>query len=114
MFFSVITTRPQGYLGEFDSGDYQQLLLRDLKASEALSYARKLTAVRLGEDDDTRRKVDNRLSDATEAPETSRLMRTPLQVTIMALLLEHRERVPSDRYQLFHAYFDTIYTREAN
>jgi hypothetical protein len=110
----VITTRPQGYLGEFGSRDYQQVLLRDLKTREALSYAHKLTAVRLGEDPDTRRKVDNRLSDATKAPETSRLMRTPLQVTIMTLLLEHRERVPSDRYQLFHAYFDTIYTREAN
>ena len=110
----VITTRPQGYLGEFGSADYQQLLLRDLEASEALSYARKLTAVRLGEDADTRKKVDDRLSEATKEPETSRLMRTPLQVTIMALLLERRQRVPSDRYQLFHAYFNTIYTREAN
>ena len=110
----IITTRPQGYLGEFGSEDYQQLLLRDLEAPEALSYARKLTAVRLEEDPDLRRQVDNRLSDATMAPQTSRLMRTPLQVTIMTLLLERRQRVPSDRYQLFHAYFDTIYAREAN
>ena len=110
----LITTRPQGYLGEFGSSDYQQLLLRDLEASEALSYARKLTAVRLGEDADTRKKVDDRLSEATKELETSRLMRTPLQVTIMALLLERRQRVPADRYQLFHAYFNTIYTREAN
>ena len=110
----VIKARPQGYLGEFGSGDYLQLLLRDLEASEALSYAQKLTAVRLREDADTRKKVDDRLSEATKEPETSRLMRTPLQVTIMALLFKRRERVPSDRYQLFHAYFNTIYAREAN
>jgi hypothetical protein len=110
----VVTTRPQGYLGEFGTEDYRQVSLRDLETAEALSYARKLTAVRLGDDPDMQRQVDSRLSSATKASETSRLMRTPLQVTIMTLLLERRQRVPSDRYQLFNAYFDTIYAREMN
>jgi hypothetical protein len=110
----IITTRPQGYLGEFGSEDYREVRLRDLKASEALSYSHMLTTVRLGEDPETLRQVNKRIAEATNAPETSRLMRTPLQTTIMTLLLERRQRVPSDRYQLFHAYFDTIYAREAN
>ena len=40
-------------------------------------------------------------------------MGTPLQVTIMTLLLERRPRPPQDRHGLFEAYFDTIYSREA-
>lgn len=110
----VITTRPQGYFGEFASDNYRQLLLRDLEAPEALSYAHKLTATLLAEDPDMRRQVDTLLSDATKASDTARLMRTPLQVAIMTLLLERRPRLPSDRYQLFHAYFDTIYALEAD
>src|SRR5690606_20116164 len=41
-----------------------------------------------------------------------RLMQTPLQVTIMSLLLEGRPRVPQDRYSLFESYYQTIYDRE--
>ena len=110
----VITTRPQGYLGEFGSEDYTKLVLRDLNRPEALAYAHKLTAESLRHDPDREREVNNRISLAIQAPETSRLMQTPLQITIMTLLLEHRQRVPSDRYQLFHTYFETIYSREAN
>ena len=110
----VITTRPQGYLGEFGSEDYRQIRLLDLEGFEALSYARKLTSFRLKDDLDMREQVDNRITAASRAAETSRLMRSPLQITIMTLLLERRQRVPSDRYQLFNAYFETIYAREAN
>nr|WP_157553963.1 hypothetical protein [Herbidospora sakaeratensis] len=110
----VITTRPQGYLGEFRSADYRTVQLSDLEPDEALSYARKLTALRLGDDPDLEQQVNHRLAESTKESETSRLMRTPLQVTIMTLLLERRQRVPANRYQLFHAYFDTIYARELN
>jgi hypothetical protein len=110
----VVTTRPQGYLGEFGGQDYRQLQLRDLSIREALLYARRVVRVRLGSDPDLEKQVNQRLTEAARAAETSRLMRSPLQVTIMTLLLQRRQRVPADRYQLFHAYFDTIYARESN
>ncbi|MFF4190973.1 NACHT domain-containing protein [Nonomuraea sp. NPDC001831] len=110
----IVTTRPQGYTGEFGAEDYQQVDLVPLKTKAALAYAQRLTSVRLSEDSDFRQKVQDRLLQASAEPETSRLMRTPLQVTIMTLLLERRQRAPHDRYQLFNAYFDTIYARETN
>jgi hypothetical protein len=42
----------------------------------------------------------------------SRLMKTPLQVLIMAIILERIGNLPADRYQLFWRYFDTIHDRE--
>jgi hypothetical protein len=41
-------------------------------------------------------------------------MTTPLQVTIMSLLLERRVRAPQDRYALFDGYYSAIYEREVN
>jgi hypothetical protein len=50
---------------------------------------------------------------AAESPLTARLMRTPLQVTIMSLLLERLPRPPQERHALFDAYYETVYAREA-
>lgn len=108
----VVTTRPQGYNGELGKEDYEWLDLLPLQTDDALSYAERLTAARLDEAPDMRDKVRTRLQEAAADPDTSRLMTTPLQVTIMTLLLERRQRAPADRYQLFDAYFNTIYARE--
>lgn len=112
--FVVVTTRPQGYTGEFGTEDYEHLELLDLDGEAAIAYGRRLTAARLSEDPDLQDRVNERLVQAAADPDTTRMMRTPLQVTIMALLLERRQRIPADRYQLFNAYFETIYARETN
>lgn len=41
-------------------------------------------------------------------------MVTPLQVTIMTLLLARRISLPESKHELFHSYFSTIYEREMN
>jgi hypothetical protein len=110
----VATTRPQGYAGEFGAEEYERLDLMPLDANAAMTYAHRLTAARFHDNDELRQQVQTRLQEATVNPDSSRLMTTPLQVTIMALLLERRQRAPHDRYQLFDAYFDTIYARETN
>ncbi|MEU8092920.1 NACHT domain-containing protein [Micromonospora chalcea] len=108
----VATTRPQGYNAEFDESNYKHLFLKDLSSVQAADFASKLAGVRLADDPDTQRNVIDRVKEAAEDPLTARLMRTPLQVTIMSLLLENRPRVPQDRYGLFAAYYHTIYSRE--
>ena len=108
----VATTRPRGYAGEFTSEQYKHLQLIDLRPDEALSYARRLADVRHGEDPDVHRNVLERIAEAADEDLTARMMRTPLQVTIMSLLLEGRSRVPQDRHGLFDSYYNTIYSRE--
>jgi predicted NACHT family NTPase len=110
----VVTTRPQGYAGEFGAEDYQRLDMQPLPADKAVECAKRLGQQRLGHDDDLREKVLQRVVDASRGRDTSRLLKTPLQVAIMQLLLERRQRAPHGRYQLFDAYFTAIYAREQN
>ncbi|WP_244367538.1 NACHT domain-containing protein [Micromonospora echinofusca] len=108
----IATTRPQGYSAEFSPDRYQHLHLMQLTSEQAEAFARKLADVRLADDPDAHANVLARISEAAEDPLTARLMVTPLQVTIMSLLLEGRARVPQDRYTLFADYYRTIYSRE--
>ncbi|MFD6376380.1 NACHT domain-containing protein [Streptomyces albidoflavus] len=112
--FLVGTTRPQGYNGEFHTGDYERIELAELSLPDALSYAAKLTAARHNDDPEMFEQVAKRIAAAADEPATARLLRSPLQVTIMSLLVEKHARMPQNRYELFNAYYDTIYTREVD
>jgi hypothetical protein len=108
----VGTTRPQGYLDEFRPEQFKALTLKELDSEAAVSYARRLREVRHAEDPDMQQQLEKGIASALRDPATARLMRTPLQVTVMSLLLERRSRAPDNRYQLFDTYFETIYARE--
>lgn len=112
--FTVLTTRPQGYENDFVEMGASHLHLRPLSHDEALQYAERFATIHFAQDQTERTKVLDRIKRASEDPETARLMVSPLQVTIMTLLLESRERAPHGRFRLFDAYFDTIYRREMN
>lgn len=108
----LATTRPQGYSGEFGEFDFEQMNLRPLEPAEATRYGHRLTQLRLADDPLLKSQVDNRLADAANAPASSKLMTSPLQVTIMTTLLEVAQRVPDTRHALFDAYYQAIYGRE--
>ncbi|MEV0136863.1 hypothetical protein AB0H83_51630 [Dactylosporangium sp. NPDC050688] len=108
----VATTRPQGYAHELSPENFDHFELLPLTVAEALDYARRLVDVRHRADPDLHERVLARVGSAAGEVLTARLMRTPLQVTIMSLLLERRPRAPQDRYGLFEAYYSTLYDRE--
>ncbi|MFD1044265.1 NACHT domain-containing protein [Kibdelosporangium lantanae] len=108
----VATTRPQGYRGELSPAYYRQLTLQSMQADRSLDYAEHLAHLQYADDQEMRELLVRRLRTAAAESITARLMRTPLQVTIMSLLLERRARAPQDRYGLFEAYYTTLYDRE--
>ncbi|GAA3000096.1 hypothetical protein GCM10020229_10470 [Kitasatospora albolonga] len=110
----VGTTRPQGYRGEFHSGDFQCLTLTELTVNDALHYAGRLAEARHHDDPEACTTVVERISAAAKDPTTRQLLGSPLQVAIMSLLVEKRRRLPHNRYELFDAYYGTIYAREAD
>jgi hypothetical protein len=59
-----------------------------------------------------RTKVAERMRDAARDPVTVRLMETPLQVTIMSLIVEKYPTLPPDRFTLFSLYYRTVSDRE--
>lgn len=110
---TVITSRPQGYDNEFDSPGVQHIRLEGLQRGQALTYAGRFAREHFGDDEDEAARVLERLRDASLDENVARLLQTPLQATIMTLLLSEHGHAPSDRYLLFDAYYSTIYKREA-
>jgi hypothetical protein len=108
----LATTRPQGYNDDFSPTIYRHLWLAPLSPSRAMRYARKLAQNRWGHDSQHFEKIIAHLQKASEEEATARLMRSPLQVTIMATLVDQIGPPPRDRWRLFHDYYDVIYRRE--
>jgi hypothetical protein len=111
--FVVATTRPQGYGNELAGNGFRTVRLVSLGESRALEYAKTFARVRHEDDDVMYKQTIQRIGVALDDSESARLMRTPLQVTIMAILLERRASPPRDRAGLYDAYYETIYSREA-
>ena len=108
----IATSRPQGYNNEFSPAFYRHRWLTPLTNQHALHFGQRLAEVRYGTDVDRKDKVLERLRRAIEDSSTSRLMRSPLQVTIMTALVDQMGRPPSGRWNLFDSYYEVIYQRE--
>ncbi|MEV6527299.1 hypothetical protein AB0M43_35760 [Longispora sp. NPDC051575] len=110
---TIVTTRPTGYDERLPDTAFEHAALQQLSTGAAESFARRITDKRLSGDDEMRRKVAERMRDAAMDPATARLMRTPLQVTIMSFIVEKFPHLPPDRFSLFNLYYTTICEREA-
>ncbi|MFE7675643.1 NACHT domain-containing protein [Streptomyces albidoflavus] len=108
----VATTRPQGYTEEFSPSHFMHLELKPLDKERALHYAGKLAIARHGANSERITRLMTRLNQASDETSTARLMSSPLQVTIMAVLLDRMGKAPKDRYTLFKDYYRVIYERE--
>jgi len=108
----LATTRPQGYNDDFSPGLYRHLWLAPLRSKEAMRYAARLATNRWGADTEQSRRVLEYLDAASKQEATARLMRSPLQITIMATLVEQIGPPPQERWRLFSRYYDVIYGRE--
>ena len=108
----VATTRPQGYNDDFDPRRYRHYELTDLEVDDALKYAYRLLQLRLGVESPRLRSVFERLEIASQEEATARLLSTPLQTTILSLLVERLGQAPKDRWRLFSQYYKVVYQRE--
>lgn len=108
----LTTTRPQGYSGEFDQLGVRlaSRYIAPFSRASARAYAERLVQARFTAD--RRATVLQRLEQAAAGDATARLMRTPLQVTILATLVDRIGRAPSGQWTLFHEYYRVIYERE--
>ena len=109
---SIASSRPQGYNEDFSPLHYRHRQLAELSEQLASHYGQRLAEMRYRTDEDRKKKVLSRLQRALEDESTSRLMRSPLQVTIMSALVDRIGQPPQARWNLFKSYYDVIYLRE--
>lgn len=108
----ISTTRPQGYGEEFSPSLFRHRYLAPLSPARAMAYGQRLVNVRHAGDQERKDKILSRLQRASEREATARLMRSPLQVTIMAALVDRVGQPPQERWNLFKEYYNVIYQRE--
>ena len=109
---AIATSRPQGYNEDFSPLYYRHQQLAELSDELSWHVAQRLAEVRYRLDENRKERVLERLGRAVRDESTARLMRSPLQVTIMAALVDRIGQPPQARWDLFRLYYDVIYDRE--
>jgi len=108
----VATTRPQEYGHEFSNETFTHFELSALPIKLALAYADSLVGVRLGTGSESSERIMKSLRVASNDKSTARLFASPLQVSILTVLIETLGHVPRDRWKLFSNYYRVITQRE--
>ena len=109
MFFA--TTRPEGYVGEFDKSSFIHIDLMPLDKTSCFNYLNKL--LNAIEYDSTKRTgYMEILKQGLDNQQIAFMMQTPLQATIITILVRAGGEPPRDKFSLFKEYFDIILKRE--
>ncbi len=107
----ITTTRPYGYSQEFDPVHYLHLNLQKLSSEKATFYAKRWTNIREPNPKEAER-IQNTFGMCLKDKVVSVLTQTPLQVTILLVIIRARGTPPKQREELFERYMDIIYQRE--
>jgi hypothetical protein len=107
----VATTRPYGYSEEFDPAHYLHLTLQKLSPEKAAEYSKLWINAREPDPKEAER-IRETFDLCLQDKVVSVLTRTPLQVTILLVIIRARGTPPKQREELFERYADIIYQRE--
>lgn len=107
----IATTRAQGYNHDFGERRYKHVEVKELSDKDCLNYVEKLFEV-MEERSENRKKYLDIMREALEDESIARLLRTPLQATIISILVKSGGKPPHERYSLFNQYYGIIVQRE--
>lgn len=110
-YLVVCTSRPQGDLEGLSRRAFYYLRLSELSQERCMVYLTRLVDQMCTSADEKKEALEV-LRDSLRDPIVSRLMKSPLQATIVAILVKTGGKPPRDRYNLFQTYYETIKNRE--
>jgi hypothetical protein len=105
------TSRPTGYSEQFDPEQFWHLELQPMSKEKVRDYAQRWVRTKVLVEEEQRRVLDT-LEECLQEDHTRSLLTTPLQVTIVLLIIKDGGRPPAQREALFHEYWGTIFRRE--
>ncbi|QYN37896.1 hypothetical protein K1T35_12005 [Pseudonocardia sp. DSM 110487] len=109
----LATTRPNGYNDHFNPESYVHLELSDVQPPQIRSFVHRYATARKLDDARTAR-LKRGIEDCLSDRQVKLLMNTPLQVTILVLIVVSGGTPPRQREGLFNQYLEVIYKREQN
>jgi hypothetical protein len=107
----IATTRPTNYSDQFDPKTFLHFRLHKLTDKQVRDYVGKWIAARVVEEDKAVR-LQKTIEECLADNQISLLMTTPLQVTILILIINSGGTPPRQREALFNDYLEVIYKRE--
>lgn len=107
----IATTRPYGYSEEFDPTHYLHLNLEKLTHEKSNEYANQWINTRIQIFKEKERVLDT-FNTCLKDQVVKILTHTPLQVTILLVIIRAYGTPPKQREELFESYVETIYRRE--
>jgi hypothetical protein len=107
----VATTRPTGYTDQFDPKAFLHFRLHKLRPEQVRGYVEKWAIARLLDEPKALR-LYHTIEECIKDQQISLLMTTPLQVTILILIINSGGTPPRQREALFDEYLEVIYKRE--
>ena len=107
----IATTRPTGYNDQFDPKAFIHFRLHKLQPQQVKGYADKWASAR-GLDEAKEQRLQLTIQECLDDHQIRLLMTTPLQVTILILIINSGGTPPRQREALFDEYLEVIYKRE--
>lgn len=107
----IATTRPTGYGEQFDPKRFVHFRLHKLLSNQVRDYVSKWAVARKLDEPKAAR-LRETIEECLNDPQISLLTTTPLQVTILILVINSGGTPPRQREALFDEYLEVIYKRE--
>lgn len=107
----IATSRPTGYSNQFDPAHFFHLNLVTLTPAKVTEYVDRWVAAR-AIDRHKALQLKSSIKECAEDRQVQLLMNTPLQVTILVLIILSGGTPPKQREGLFDEYLEVIYKRE--
>jgi len=107
----VMSSRPQGYNGEFDRFEPIRWRINDLSEKDFNSYCHAWLQERI-KNADERMEAEDRIRRGMESEAVKRLATTLLQATVMLTIVRRKSDIPGERHKLFAKYVDVVFERE--
>lgn len=107
----VMSSRPQGYHGEFDRFQPLRWIINDLTEKDFFQYSSDWITERI-KNPDERAEAEERIKRGMSSDAVRRLATTLLQATVMLTIVRKRNDIPEERHKLFEKYVDVVFQRE--
>lgn len=107
----IMSSRPQGYNGEFEQFLPLRWIINDLKESDFSSYCKSWLDERIRNADE-RTEAEERIKRGMQTDAVKRLATTLLQATVMLTIVRRKNDIPDERHALFAKYVDVVFQRE--